>query len=120
MVSVKYPYVYEDVDRHGNVRLYFWRKGQRKVRIRERPGSDEFAAQYRVLLDASETGGPRRSAASNLLEHRNGDGCVPNTSGLQSSVASKQRRKSHDAEFWNRPSTSRSIQGPPRRLRAFP
>ena len=71
MVSVKYPYVYEDVDRHGNVRLYFWRKGQRKVRIRERPGTEEFSAQYGALLDASETGGllPRRSAASNILVH---------------------------------------------------
>lgn len=30
MISVKYPYVVEDVDRHGNVRIYFRRKGQRK------------------------------------------------------------------------------------------
>ncbi|HRN87912.1 MAG TPA: tyrosine-type recombinase/integrase [Hyphomicrobium sp.] len=56
MVSVKYPYVYEDVDRHGNVRLYFWRKGQRKVRIRETPGTEAFAAHYEQLLHASEAG----------------------------------------------------------------
>lgn len=56
MVTVKYPYVYEDVDRHGNVRLYFWRKGQRKVRIREVPGTAEFDARYRELIEQSETG----------------------------------------------------------------
>ena len=38
-MQIKYRYVYEDVDRHGNVRLYFQRgKGQRKVRITARPG----------------------------------------------------------------------------------
>ena len=71
MVSVKYPYVYEDVDRRGNVRLYFWRKGQLKVRIRECPGTEEFIARYRTLLDGGETGRlrPNPSAASNLLVH---------------------------------------------------
>lgn len=50
MVTVKYPYVYEDVDRHGNVRIYFWRKGTKKVRLREPLGSPQFIARYHELL----------------------------------------------------------------------
>jgi len=54
MVSVKYAYVYEDVDRHGNVRIYFWRgRDHSKVRIRETPGTLAFAARYHELLNAS-------------------------------------------------------------------
>lgn len=42
-----YRYVHEDTDRHGNPRIYFWRgKGHRKIRIRARPGSDEFDVAY--------------------------------------------------------------------------
>ena len=32
MITVKLRYVHEDVDRHGNVRVYFWRKGGRDTR----------------------------------------------------------------------------------------
>jgi integrase len=50
MAIVKYQYVYEDVDRHGNVRVYFWRgKGHRKVRIRARLNTPEFHAAYQAL-----------------------------------------------------------------------
>ena len=55
-MKVRYAYVHEDVDRHGNVRVYFWRKGQRKVRMREAPGSPEFAETYKRLLGRSEAG----------------------------------------------------------------
>jgi integrase len=41
-----YRYVVEDVDRHGNVRIYFRRKGQRKIRLAEMPGTGEFEAEY--------------------------------------------------------------------------
>jgi len=54
-VIVKYRYVYEDVDRHGNVRLYFWRgKGHRKIRIREHMNTAAFHAAYQAALAASE------------------------------------------------------------------
>jgi integrase len=47
MLSASHRYVYEDVDRHGNVRVYFWRgKGHPKIRIRASVGSAEFAAAY--------------------------------------------------------------------------
>src|SRR6516225_807214 len=41
-----YRYLFQDVDRHGNVRIYFRRKGQRKVRLTETPGTTAFEAEY--------------------------------------------------------------------------
>jgi integrase len=41
-----YRFVVEDVDRHGNIRVYFRRKGQRKIRLSEKPGTDAFDMQY--------------------------------------------------------------------------
>lgn len=58
MVTVTYPFVVEDRDRHGNVRLYFRRKGQRKVRIREVPGTKAFDDRYRELVRKYEAGEP--------------------------------------------------------------
>ena len=44
-------YVYCDVDRHGNARVYFWRgKGHRKTRIREPVGGPAFHQRYSELL----------------------------------------------------------------------
>ena len=50
MVHIKLKYVVEDQDRHGNIRHYFRRKGQRKVRLRGIPCSDEFMESYRAAL----------------------------------------------------------------------
>ena len=50
-------YVYEDVDRHGNVRIYFWRgKGHLKVRILEKPGTEAFDKRYHELVHQSAAG----------------------------------------------------------------
>jgi integrase len=43
-------YVVEDVDRHGNVRIYVRPPGRRKVRIREMPGTDAFMAAYLAAM----------------------------------------------------------------------
>ncbi|MFZ4807192.1 MAG: tyrosine-type recombinase/integrase [Hyphomicrobiaceae bacterium] len=56
MITVRMRYVYEDTDRHGNVRLYFWRKPGRKIRIRARPGTEEFARTYHELMELAESG----------------------------------------------------------------
>ncbi|MEY9221632.1 tyrosine-type recombinase/integrase [Bradyrhizobium ottawaense] len=40
----------EDTDRHGNVRVYFRRKGARKVRLRGVPWTPEFMAAYAEAL----------------------------------------------------------------------
>ncbi len=56
MVTIKLRFVHRDVDRYGHVRIYFWRKGQRKVRIREKPDSPEFLEVYQRLLEQSKSG----------------------------------------------------------------
>ncbi len=52
MIDMKpFPYVYEDRDRHGNVRVYFWRgKGFRKTRLKAERGTPEFAEEYKRAL----------------------------------------------------------------------
>lgn len=53
-MDVSFRYVFEDVDRHGNVRVYFWRRPGKKVRIHEPLGSEAFARRYRELIDNAE------------------------------------------------------------------
>ena len=48
---VELRYLVEDVDRHGNVRLYVRRPGVKKVRLRAVPGTTEFLEEYRTALD---------------------------------------------------------------------
>jgi hypothetical protein len=43
MVRANFPYLISDRDRHGVVRYYVRRHG-RKIRIREKPGSEAFVA----------------------------------------------------------------------------
>lgn len=43
-------YLIEDVDRHGKRRIYFRRKGQRKISITAPIGSDAFLEEYRRAL----------------------------------------------------------------------
>jgi len=47
MVSVKVKHVVEDKDRHGNIRLYYRRKGQQKVRLPGPKGLPKFFDAYR-------------------------------------------------------------------------
>jgi len=42
-----YRYLVEDVDRDGNVRIYFRRRGERKIRLKEVPGTPAFDAEYK-------------------------------------------------------------------------
>jgi integrase/recombinase XerD len=51
MIRVRFRYVIEDVDRHGNVRLYYRRRGEPKVRLPGLPGTDEFMAAYQEALN---------------------------------------------------------------------
>lgn len=50
MARIKLKYVVEDLDRHGNIRRYFRRKGQPKIRLSGLPGSEEFMEAYRSAL----------------------------------------------------------------------
>jgi integrase/recombinase XerD len=47
---IELKYYVEDVDRHANIRRYFRRKGQRKIRLPGLPGSVEFMDAYRSAL----------------------------------------------------------------------
>jgi integrase len=49
-MKMKIKHLVEDIDRHGNVRLYVRRKGVGKVRIRSLPTSPTFMAEYQVAL----------------------------------------------------------------------
>ena len=64
MVSIKLAYVVEDVDRHGNVRLYFRRRGQKKIRLRGKPGTIEFNAAYADALAATPVPIPGKNDAA--------------------------------------------------------
>jgi integrase len=60
-----YRYLVEDVDRHGNVRIYFRRKGERKVRLKEVPGTAAFEAEYkRAFSGEALPVSPRRLGAA--------------------------------------------------------
>ena len=54
MVHIKFKFVVEDVDRHGNVRLYFRKKGHPKIRLKGLPASDEFQSAYASALAMSK------------------------------------------------------------------
>ncbi len=45
-LKIRIRYVVEDADRHGNVRLYFRKRGQRKVRLPGPIGSEQFWVAY--------------------------------------------------------------------------
>ena len=67
MVKIRLRYVVEDTDRHGNVRLYFRRRGQPKARLPGLPGSEEFMAAYKAALSAtcgSQRQSPRMARGS--------------------------------------------------------
>jgi integrase len=66
-VRVEFPYLKEDTDRHGNVRIYV-RRGGCKIRIREPKGSPDFARAYAEARDALENPtarkGPGKASAA--------------------------------------------------------
>lgn len=55
-MQVKYRYLIEDRDRHGNVRIYFRFPGFKKIRIRETPGTVAFSTRYDDLRKQFESG----------------------------------------------------------------
>lgn len=52
----RYRYVVRDVDRHGRVRHYFRRAGQRKLCLRNVPGTPGFDIEYQCALATSDAG----------------------------------------------------------------
>lgn len=70
-VRVSLKYLVEDVDRHGNVRVYLRKPGQLKVRLRAKIGSPEFIEEYRQALERGPSAPPpaqeRRTAPAGSL-----------------------------------------------------
>lgn len=68
-MKLKLRFVVEDVDRHGNVRLYFRRAGQPKVRLPGPLGSPDFLAAYKAAVDGKPLATPKRAGnvAANSL-----------------------------------------------------
>src|SRR5271165_7021392 len=60
-----YRFLVEDVDRHGTVRIYFRRKGQPKIPLKENPGTAAFDAEYqRAFSGAAKPPSPSRHTAA--------------------------------------------------------
>ncbi len=68
--NLEFKYLVEDVDRHGNVRLYVKRRGHRKIRLRKSPGTQEFLDEYRDAMAGKSTAksiGPAENTARSSL-----------------------------------------------------
>jgi len=50
--EMKLKYLSEEPDRHGNVRVYFRKRGRQRIRMRETPGTDAFMTEYKAALAA--------------------------------------------------------------------
>jgi hypothetical protein len=59
-----YRFLAEDVDRHSNVRIYLWRKGRPKIRLREIPGTEAFDKEYQRAFR-----GELKQASANRYAH---------------------------------------------------
>jgi integrase len=64
-MKVDLPHIRRDRDRHGNERIYLRVPGRKQVRLRERPGSAAFLAEYQRA--AQQAGGPCLNTAPGSL-----------------------------------------------------
>jgi hypothetical protein len=64
-----YKYVIETPDRHGNVRLYYRPPGGTWIRLREKPGTAAFDAEYGRAMRSETASTPtiRRSSCQGSL-----------------------------------------------------
>jgi integrase/recombinase XerD len=61
---IKFRYLVQDLDRHGNVRVYVRVPGRRKVRIRALFGTDDFIHAYNAAVSEHVTAPPKAKAGS--------------------------------------------------------
>lgn len=64
-------YVCQDQDRYGNVRVYFRRPGERKIRLRASPGEAAFDEQYQAAMAMPVVG--RKDTGSVVYFVRSGE-----------------------------------------------
>lgn len=91
--------VSEDVDRHGNVRVYFRPKDKPKVRLREPFGSAAFMEEYKcaeagVPYEAASPAKPKKRAPAkaNTLEHLCQQYYVRGASSVSADTMYRRRR----------------------------
>jgi integrase/recombinase XerD len=87
-----------DIDRYGNLRYYYRRPGQRKIRIHGKPGSEEFAQAYqaalegRALTPASKPAKTDHAAPGSFLAVCDAYYASPEFRGLDASTKAWRRR----------------------------
>ena len=59
IMQIRFMYIIEDRDRHGNIRVYVRVPGRRKVRIRAPFGTDKFIAAYASIRRHNHGGAGR-------------------------------------------------------------
>lgn len=69
--SFRLKYVVEDTDRHGNVRIYLRKPGERKIRLKREPGTQDFLEEYRAALAGQHT---QEQAEPTAIERRGAKG----------------------------------------------
>ena len=62
-MQIRFRYLIEDRDRHGNIRVYVRVPGRRKVRIRAPFGTDKFIAAYNAAI-SEHVSAPRQARAA--------------------------------------------------------
>ena len=95
MVSIDLPFVVADTDRHGNVRYYFRRRPEKKVRLRGKPGTAEFQRAYEAARDrAPEVGSAtgKRQAKGSFIDVSQRYFASPSFKRLDASTRSWQTR----------------------------
>jgi hypothetical protein len=74
----KYNRVVEDVDRHGNVRVYYRSgKGKPKIRLTSTPGTAEFETEYHRARNGELSPGPSLSKAGRPIAALEKEGWCP-------------------------------------------
>jgi len=63
IMQIRFRYIIEDRDRHGNIRVYVRVTGRRKVRIRAPFGTDKFLAAYNAAV-SEHVSAPRQARAA--------------------------------------------------------
>jgi integrase len=62
-MEIKLPHILQDTDRHGNPRLYVRKIGRPMVRLRSKPGTPAFFAEYESALRQIATPKPKLTVA---------------------------------------------------------
>ncbi len=83
-MEIDLPYVLQDFDRHGKPRLYARKTGRPMIRLRSKPGTPAFVAEYHEAMKQLEAPRPKKVAPAKHVVERSLEWVV------------RQYEKSHD------------------------